>query len=68
MLWEAIDLAEKGKKLTSESLPDSAVMKTDAEGELHIVFEDTGSSYVFTPRDPHYITDWREVGGWASYG
>lgn len=66
---EAITLAMDGKKLTSETLPDGAIIKCDAEGELRVVFEATGSSYIFTPRAEHSdATDWREIGGWASYG
>jgi hypothetical protein len=64
-LGDAIELAIEGKRLTSSAIPTGTVMRTDANGELRIVFEAIdNSSYVFTPRAEHYTDDWRLVEGW----
>lgn len=67
-LHEAIAHAEQGGRATCDALPGGAVIKTDAEGELRVVFERTGDGHVFTPKAEHYRDDWRKVEGWVNYG
>lgn len=67
-LHDAIELAEQGKRLTNPALSLGSVMKTVEDGDLNIIFEQTGASYRFTPRPEHHNDNWRLVEGWASYG
>lgn len=67
-LAEAIGLCEKGKMVTSDVLPNGAVLHCDETGELRVKYLATGDGYTFTPRAEHHAADWRErQEGWGSY-
>lgn len=67
-LSDAIGLCEKGQMVTSEALPEGAVLHCDEAGVLRVKFLATGDGYDFSIRPEHHSADWRErQAGWSNY-
>ena len=68
-LDETITYVEQGGKVTCDCLPSGAVLKLQPfyKPAIRIVFEATGSGYMFTARDEHKQANWRKVEGWFNY-